>query len=69
MEKPSNPSTIATTHANAARVAYDTRVFARRRFRRLAQQSDTRSELYSHLQWVGPGTFLVTAYIQKRLCG
>jgi hypothetical protein len=28
---------------------------------------DTAPDIYTHLQWIGPGTFLVAAYIHKRL--
>lgn len=37
------------------------------RLRRLVAHSpDTMADVYSHLRWIGPGTFLVAAYIHKR---
>ena len=33
---------------------------------KLVAPTDTAADIYSHLQWVGPGTFLVAAYIHKR---
>jgi hypothetical protein len=34
---------------------------------KLVAPTDTAADIYSHLRWVGPGTFLVAAYIHKRM--
>ena len=30
---------------------------------------DAMADIYSHLRWIGPGTFLVAAYMHKRMRG
>jgi hypothetical protein len=67
MEKKSNPSMATRIREIAARVTCGRKWFAERRRLRVAHPPDAHPDIYSHLQWIGPGTFLVSAYIHKQL--
>ncbi len=65
MKDLSNRSTIA---ASASRATHGSGSVAGHR-RTSVATPDAMADIYSHLRWIGPGTFLVAAYIHKRLRG
>jgi hypothetical protein len=55
--------------ASALRVRGEGERVNRRPRGAVAHSPDGMADIYSHLPWIGPGTFLVAAYINKRMRG
>ena len=59
-------ATTAATFPDSARVIHRNARKSDRPGNRVAHAPGGQADIYSHLQWIGPGTFLVAAYIHKQ---
>jgi len=66
MEKLSKPPMPRKIQASSVRVDHGSECQAEPPRRRVVRPPDTCPDIYSHLLWIGPGTFLVSAYIHKQ---
>ncbi len=59
----------AAREVGALRVGREVERADRRLRGTVSNLPDGMANIYSHLPWIGPGTFLVAAYINKRMRG
>jgi hypothetical protein len=61
-------SSVTRPRANSRRAALARKAMGERYSGVEARSPDARADIFEHLPWIGPGTFLVAAYVHKHRC-